>query len=139
MPDGGASAPSTDAGTSATDDVRPTETSPASVEDGVATVEDGVATVEDGVAAVEDGVAEAQALFRRGLELGEENRWADALEHFRRSLARVARPSTLFNIGVALGRLGRYGEAHYIAVSARDEVFVADTLNWRVQKYVKSR
>jgi DNA-binding beta-propeller fold protein YncE len=31
--------------------------------------------------------------------------------------------------------LGRYGEAHYIAVSARDEVFVADTLNWRVQKY----
>ena len=33
--------------------------------------------------------------------------------------------------------LGRYGEAHYIAVSARDEVFVADTLNWRVQKYVR--
>ena len=33
--------------------------------------------------------------------------------------------------------LGKYGEAHYIAVSPRDEVFVADTLNWRVQKYVK--
>ena len=33
--------------------------------------------------------------------------------------------------------LGKYGEAHYIAVSARDEIFVADTLNWRVQKYVK--
>jgi DNA-binding beta-propeller fold protein YncE len=33
--------------------------------------------------------------------------------------------------------LGRYGEAHYIAVSARDEIFVADTLNWRVQKYVR--
>jgi DNA-binding beta-propeller fold protein YncE len=33
--------------------------------------------------------------------------------------------------------LGKYGEAHYIAVSARDEVFVADTLNWRVQKYVR--
>jgi streptogramin lyase len=32
---------------------------------------------------------------------------------------------------------GKYGEAHYIAVSPRDEVFVADTLNWRVQKYVK--
>jgi DNA-binding beta-propeller fold protein YncE len=32
---------------------------------------------------------------------------------------------------------GKYGEAHYIAVSARDEVFVADTLNWRVQKYVR--
>jgi DNA-binding beta-propeller fold protein YncE len=33
--------------------------------------------------------------------------------------------------------LGKYGEAHYIAVSARDEIFVADTLNWRVQKYVR--
>ena len=32
---------------------------------------------------------------------------------------------------------GRYGEAHYIAVSARGEVYVTDTLNWRVQKYVK--
>ena len=33
--------------------------------------------------------------------------------------------------------LGKYGEAHYIAVSPRNEVFVADTLNWRVQKYVR--
>lgn len=33
--------------------------------------------------------------------------------------------------------LGRYGEAHYIAVSPRDEIFVADTLNYRVQKYVR--
>jgi sugar lactone lactonase YvrE len=33
--------------------------------------------------------------------------------------------------------LGRYGEAHYIAVSPRNEIFVADTLNWRVQKYVR--
>ena len=33
--------------------------------------------------------------------------------------------------------LGQYGEAHYIAVSPRDEIFVADTLNWRVQKYVR--
>ena len=33
---------------------------------------------------------------------------------------------------------GRFGEAHYIAVSARGEIFVTDTLNWRVQKYVKS-
>ena len=32
---------------------------------------------------------------------------------------------------------GRFGEAHYIAVSARGEVYVTDTLNWRVQKYVK--
>jgi streptogramin lyase len=33
--------------------------------------------------------------------------------------------------------IGKYGEAHYIAVSPRDEIFVADTLNWRVQKYVR--
>jgi DNA-binding beta-propeller fold protein YncE len=31
----------------------------------------------------------------------------------------------------------QYGEAHYIAVSARGEVFVTDTLNWRVIKYVR--
>ncbi len=66
-----------------------------------------------------DSVAEAQALFRRGLELGAENRWADALEHFRRSYARVPRPSTLFNIGVALGRLGRFVEA----IAVFDELF----------------
>jgi len=33
--------------------------------------------------------------------------------------------------------LGRFGEAHYLAVSACGEIYVADTLNWRVQKYVK--
>jgi hypothetical protein len=33
--------------------------------------------------------------------------------------------------------IGKYGEAHYVAVSPRDEIFVADTLNWRVQKYVR--
>jgi 6-bladed beta-propeller protein len=33
--------------------------------------------------------------------------------------------------------MGRFGEAHYIAVSSRGEIFVTDTLNWRVQKYVK--
>jgi DNA-binding beta-propeller fold protein YncE len=32
---------------------------------------------------------------------------------------------------------GRFGEAHYIAVSQRGEIYVTDTLNWRVQKYVK--
>ena len=32
---------------------------------------------------------------------------------------------------------GRFGEAHYIAVGPRGEIYVTDTLNWRVQKYVK--
>lgn len=34
--------------------------------------------------------------------------------------------------------LNQFGEAHYIAVSARGEIYVADTLNWRIQKYVKN-
>ena len=32
---------------------------------------------------------------------------------------------------------GEFGEAHYLAVSAQGEIYVADTLNWRVQNYVK--
>jgi DNA-binding beta-propeller fold protein YncE len=40
--------------------------------------------------------------------------------------------------GAGAGKtLGKYGEAHYIALSPRGEIFVADTLNWRVQKYVR--
>lgn len=31
----------------------------------------------------------------------------------------------------------RYGEAHYIALDGKDDIYVADTLNWRVQKLVK--
>lgn len=31
----------------------------------------------------------------------------------------------------------RYGEAHFIARDKRDDIYVADTLNWRVQKLVK--
>lgn len=34
--------------------------------------------------------------------------------------------------------LGKFGEAHYIVASPRDEIYVADTLNWRVQKYVRN-
>jgi DNA-binding beta-propeller fold protein YncE len=31
----------------------------------------------------------------------------------------------------------RYGEAHFLALDRRDDIYVADTLNWRVQKLVK--
>ena len=31
----------------------------------------------------------------------------------------------------------RYGEAHFLALDRREDVYVADTLNWRVQKLVK--
>ncbi len=32
---------------------------------------------------------------------------------------------------------GQFGEAHFLAVSAKGDVYVADTLNWRVQKFVR--
>jgi hypothetical protein len=32
----------------------------------------------------------------------------------------------------------RYGEAHYLALDAREDIYVADTLNWRVQKLVRN-
>lgn len=56
-------------------------------------------------------IAEARALFRRAVELGDADRWSEALELFRRSLAAVPRPSTRFNVGFALFQLGRYREA----------------------------
>jgi sugar lactone lactonase YvrE len=31
----------------------------------------------------------------------------------------------------------QYGEAHYIALDSGEDIYVADTLNWRVQKLVK--
>lgn len=34
--------------------------------------------------------------------------------------------------------LGQYGEAHFLALSAREDIYVADTSNWRAQKLVKS-
>jgi hypothetical protein len=32
--------------------------------------------------------------------------------------------------------LGQFGEAHFIALSPKAEIYVADTLNWGVQKFV---
>ena len=33
----------------------------------------------------------------------------------------------------------RYGEAHFLALDRREDIYVADTLNWKVQKLVKKR
>ena len=33
--------------------------------------------------------------------------------------------------------LGQYGEAHFIAMAAKNEMYLADTLNWRVTKLVR--
>lgn len=54
---------------------------------------------------------EARALFQRGIELVGEERWGEALEYFRRSRALAERPSTVFNIGSVLVRVGRMAEA----------------------------
>ena len=32
----------------------------------------------------------------------------------------------------------RYGEAHFLALDRKEDIYVADTLNWRVQKLVKN-
>ena len=70
-----------------------------------------VARAQDTTAPSDVTLAEAQALFRHAVELGDQDRWAEALELFRRSLALVPRPSTEFNVGFALFRLGRFREA----------------------------
>jgi len=56
-------------------------------------------------------VSEARALFQSGMRLVEQERWGEALEFFRRSRAIASRPSTVFNIGSMLVRLGRMAEA----------------------------
>lgn len=56
-------------------------------------------------------IAQARALFEDGLRLVEAERWGEALEFFQRSRALVERPSTLFNVGSVLVRLGRMAEA----------------------------
>ncbi len=33
----------------------------------------------------------------------------------------------------------RYGEAHFLALDRKEDIYVADTLNWRVQKLVKRK
>jgi hypothetical protein len=58
---------------------------------------------------------DARALFQRGVALGDEGRWADALESFERSYELAPRASTQFNIASTLMRLGR-------AVRAREVI-----------------
>jgi hypothetical protein len=40
-------------------------------------------------------------------------------------------------VGKAGKGVGEFGEAHFIAVSPKGELFVADTVNRAVQKFVK--
>ncbi|HEY8430505.1 MAG TPA: hypothetical protein VIL20_19125 [Sandaracinaceae bacterium] len=53
----------------------------------------------------------ARALFRRGVELSDAGRWAEAADHFRRSLALRESPVVVFNLATALRHTGRLVEA----------------------------
>jgi tetratricopeptide (TPR) repeat protein len=69
---------------------------------------------------------EARVLFERGLALTDQERWAEALEYFRRSRAIAERPSSAYNAAVALYHLGRYQEAvrafeDYLRLTTREE------------------
>lgn len=56
-------------------------------------------------------LAEARTLFERGLAAADAERWAEAVELFRRARDIVERPSIVFNLGQALMRLGQSTEA----------------------------
>ena len=62
---------------------------------------------------------EARAAFERGVEFARLERWAEALEEFRRSRALVPRASAAINVASCLVRLGRAIEA----VAAFDDYF----------------
>lgn len=88
----------------------------------------------------ESAALEARTLFEDGVRMSREERWAEALDRFRRSRALVPRPSTLFNIAIALDRLGRARESiaaidEYLASSdpARDEGDRGEAMRLRVE------
>ena len=55
---------------------------------------------------------------------------------------RSSRQIVDLNLLAATGGQGkgpnRYGEAHYLTLDAQDNIYVADSLNWNVQKLVKT-
>lgn len=69
----------------------------------------GIASAQDAEPTSDE--AAAAALFRRAVSLGQEERWAEAHELFRRSYALVERPATLFNLAYSLFRVGRFRES----------------------------
>jgi hypothetical protein len=55
---------------------------------------------------------------------------------------RIMKLDMELNLLAATGGQGKgpnqYGEAHYLALDAQDNIYVADSLNWNVQKLVKA-
>lgn len=68
---------------------------------------------------------EARALFEKGVSASDAGHWAEAADAFTRSLALVERPSTLFNLTLALHEQGRFREgvkagARYLELVPKD-------------------
>ena len=76
-------------------------------------------------AQTEDVRERAKALFEKGLEASDSERWAEAADLFTRSRTLLSRPSTVFNLVGALYRLGRYRES---LAAARDYLAMSDPL-----------
>lgn len=88
----------------------------------------------------ETAALEARTLFEQAVRMSREERWAEALDLFRRSGALVPRPSTLFNVAIALDRLGRPRESiaaidEYLAISdpTGDEADRHEAMRLRVE------
>src|SRR5688500_10431398 len=64
----------------------------------------------DAVAHAQDQ-EQARRLFEQGLEAADRQQWQQAVEHFRQSRAIMDRPSTAYNLAVALENTGRVREA----------------------------
>jgi tetratricopeptide (TPR) repeat protein len=69
---------------------------------------------------------DARGLFDQGVAFADQQRWAEALDAFQRSLALTPRPSTRFNVAQALLRVGRYRDA-VAAFEAHQNAPDADT------------
>jgi hypothetical protein len=76
----------------------------------------------------------AADLFQQGIELTDVERWGEAVEYFRRSLEIIERPSTLFNLGIALHRLGRATESTRTLERFRELAAGDEALRARVQE-----
>lgn len=81
---------------------------------------------------------DARRLFEQGLELADQERWGEAVDAFRQSRAIVERPSTVFNLGNALFRVGRmtaaiaaFDDFVRIAHPRRDRAQVAEATRLR--------
>lgn len=65
-------------------------------------------------AATNERIAAARALFESGLAFGNEGRWQEAIDHFRRSVELYPSPNASFNLAYALGQVGQHVEASEI-------------------------